>query len=108
MGKPLEVEVIPEGMVLIDELELAQLRAKAARVDTEIGPEIQINLSKLSSYLGDAKQYIRERFPSYFEQFPTDVDRMLDEVFCNSHRGKIPNSTFTVNVNPTKSALTPD
>lgn len=103
-----EVGSIPAGMVLIDKDELAQLRAKAARVDTEIGPEIQINLSKLISYLGDAKQYFRERYPSHFEEFPTDVDRMLDEVFCNGHKEKIPSMRFTVNVNPAKSALTPD
>ena len=102
------VTMIPAGMVLIDENELAQLRAQAARAEAEIGPEIQIDLSRLSSYLADAKQYVREKHPAYFEQFPTDVDRMLDKVFPSGHRGKIPSMTFTVNVNLAKSALTPD
>lgn len=106
--KPIETSVMAAGMVLIDERELAQLRAKAARVDAELGPSFQINYSKLINYMADAKQHFREHYPRNFEESPFDIDRMLDVVFGKEHRGKLPSMTFTVNVNPAKSALTPD
>ena len=105
---PPEAGVIPEGMVLINERELAQLQAKAARVDAEIGPSFQINYSKLINYMAYAKQHFREHYPKNFEEKPFDIDGMLDVVFGTEHRGKLPSMTFTVNVNPAKSALTPD
>ena len=103
-----EVGSIPPGMVLVDKQELAELRAKVMQAESELGSEIQIDYSKLTSYLADAKQYIRERHPAHFARNPFDIDMMLDEVFGKGHKGKLPGMTFTVNVNLTKSALTPD
>ena len=103
-----EVGSIPPGMVLVDGQELAELRAKVRQAECELGPEIQIDYSKLTSYLADAKQYVRERHPAHFARSPFDIDRMLDEIFGKGHKGKLPSMTFTVNVNLIKSALTPD
>ena len=103
-----EVGSIPPGMVFVDGQELAELRAKAAQVECELGSEIQVNYSKLTSYLADAKQYVREHHPAHFARNPFDIDMMLDEVFGKNHRSKLPSMTFTVNVNLTKSASTPD
>lgn len=103
-----EVGSIPPGMVLVDGQELAELRAKAAQAGGELGPEIQIDYAKLISYLADAKQYVCEHYPRHFERSPFDIDMMLDEVLGNGHKDKLPSMTFTVNVNLTKSASTPD
>ena len=103
-----EVGSIPAGLVLVDGQELAQLRKKAAQAENELGAEIQIDYSKLISYLADAKQYIRECHSAHFARNPFDINMMLDEIFGKDHKGKLPSMTFTVNVNLAKSALTSD
>ena len=104
-----EVTGIPAGMVLIDESELANLRTLAAQAGAnQLGPQLRIDYSRLSSYLSDAKAHFREHYPTLFEESPTDVDQMLDRVFGKNHKSKLPSMVFTVNINLAKSALTPD